>query len=82
MDYAALNAQAEESEPFRTLLRPDTPAFARHGDMPAMIVAHARANGEPVPETPGQFARCILESLALLYRTTLERVESLTGRPM
>ena len=80
IDYAALNAQAEEAAPFRTLIRPDTPAFARHGDMPAMITAHARANGEPVPETPGQFARCILESLALLYRTTLERVESLTGR--
>ena len=80
LDYAALNVQAQEAQPFRTLIRPDTPAFARHGDMPGMITAHCRANGEPVPETPGQFARCILESLALLYRTTLERVESLTQR--
>ena len=80
IDYAALNAQAEEAAPFRTLIRPDTPAFARHGDMPAMITDHARANGEPAPETPGQFARCILESLALLYRATLERVESLIRR--
>ncbi len=80
IDYAALNAQAEDAAPFRTLLRPDTPAFARDGDMPAMLAAHARANGEPVPETPGQFARCILESLALLYRSTLNWVESLTGR--
>ena len=33
-----------------------------------------------MPETSGQFARCILESLALLYRTTLQSVETLTER--
>ena len=38
--------------------------------------------GQPAPQTPGQFARCILESLALLYRVTLEEMERLTGRPV
>jgi rhamnulokinase len=33
-----------------------------------------------VPEAPGQFARCILESLALSYRMALDEIEELTGR--
>ena len=40
----------------------------------------ATETGQPAPETPGQFGRCILESLALLYRVTLEEIEQLTGR--
>jgi rhamnulokinase len=33
-----------------------------------------------VPETPGEFARTILESLGLRYRQVLESLESLLGR--
>jgi rhamnulokinase len=35
---------------------------------------------QPVPKPPGEMMRCILESLALLYRRTLEQIEQLTGR--
>jgi rhamnulokinase len=38
-----------------------------------------RETGQPEPETPGQVARCVLESLALLYRQVLEKLEELTG---
>ena len=50
------------------------------GDMPQKIAAYCLETGQPSPETPGQFVRCILESLALLYRVTLEEMEKLTGR--
>ena len=33
-----------------------------------------------VPRKPGPIIRCVLESLALLYRDTLNEIESLTGR--
>src|SRR5262249_27751274 len=32
-----------------------------------------------VPETEGQFARCVFESLALTYASVLEGLEELTG---
>jgi rhamnulokinase len=48
--------------------------------MPAKIAAFCQETGQPVPETPGQFIRCILESLALLYRKSLDEVERLSGR--
>jgi rhamnulokinase len=33
-----------------------------------------------VPETPAQFARCILESLAIAYRLTIDHCEKLSGQ--
>ena len=44
------------------------------------IQKFCRAHGEPVPETVGQVARCIYESLALKYRWALERLEEIKGQ--
>jgi rhamnulokinase len=79
-DYATLNREAYNAEPFRSLIHPDAARFAKPDDMPAKIVAYCQETGQPVPETPGQFTRCILESLALLYRSTLDEIEALTGQ--
>ena len=79
-DYAELNRLASEAQPLRTLLDPDDARFLKPGGMPAKIQAFARETGQPVPESPGEFTRAILESLALLYRGTLEKIEQLTGR--
>ena len=35
-----------------------------------------------MPETPGQFTRCILQSLAVAYGETIARCVELTGRPV
>jgi rhamnulokinase len=50
--------------------------------MPAAICAYCRDTGQPEPATPGEFARCIFESLALLYRVRLDELEHLTGRSL
>lgn len=39
-----------------------------------------RKTNQPVPETVGQIARCIYESLALKYRWALERLEEIKGQ--
>ena len=39
-----------------------------------------RETNQPVPETVGQIARCIYESLALKYRWALERLEEIKGQ--
>ena len=68
LDYAEINQLAEEAEPFRSIINPDDPRFMSPADMPAAIVEFCRETNQPEPETPGQFARCIFESLALLVR--------------
>jgi rhamnulokinase len=79
-EYAALIAEAEQAEPFRSLIDPRAAEFIKPGNMPERIVRFCVQSGQPAPETPGQFVRCILESLSLLYRVTLEEIEQLTGR--
>jgi rhamnulokinase len=80
LDYARLTAEADEAEPFRSLINPNAARFAKPGDMPQHIAAYCRETGQPAPETPGQYTRCTLESLALSYRSALDEIEELTGR--
>ena len=47
--------------------------------MPLKIQAFCRETDQPVPRKPGPIIRCVLESLALLYRKTLQEIEALTG---
>jgi rhamnulokinase len=79
-DYDALTRMAGEAEPFRTLVDPDHGPFMQPGDMPGKIAAFAEKTGQPKPESPGQFVRCCLESLALTYRRTLEGMVEVTGK--
>jgi rhamnulokinase len=80
LDYAALTAEAAESEPFRTLLDTTHAPFTEPGDMLAKIAAYAGSTGQPVPESPGQFIRACLESLAIVYRQTLDMLEEILER--
>jgi rhamnulokinase len=76
--YAELAGMAGEARPFAAILDPD--AFLEPGNMPAKIAAHCTANGHGVPQSHGEFARAILESLALRYRDVVENLEALSGR--
>jgi rhamnulokinase len=80
LDYATLTREAQTAEPFRSLIDPRVARFLKPGEMPQKIATYCSETGQAVPETPAQFVRCILESLALLYRVTLQELEQLTGR--
>ena len=47
--------------------------------MPLKVQAFCRETNQPVPRKPGPIMRCVLESLALQYRKTLQEIEALTG---
>lgn len=76
IEYAALAKRADESPALRTLIDPAHASFQAPGDMLRKIEEFAHSTGQPVPESPGQFARCCLESLALAYREKLATLES------
>ncbi len=78
-DYDQLTEMASKAEPLRSLINPAFAPFGKPGNMPDKIADYCRATDQPVPQEPGQFLRCAFESLALLYRVTLEKIESLTG---
>ena len=78
-DYATLADLAREAKPLRSLIRPELPQFARPGGMTQKIVDYCRETGQPEPSTPGQFVRCVYDSLALLYAETLDQIAEITG---
>jgi rhamnulokinase len=80
LDYAELTEQARSAGWISERNGSAEPRFGAPGRMPEKVAAFCRETGQPAPESPGQFARCVLESLALLYRSTLEQLALLTGR--
>lgn len=80
VSYAELTRLAVESEGFVSIVDPNAPVFLAHGDMPARIREFCRDTGQIVPETKGRIVRCVLDSLALCYRDTLEKLDQLLGK--
>jgi rhamnulokinase len=80
LDYPTLTRLASEATPLRTLIDPNHASFQLPGDMLKKVVDFAKASGQPAPESPGQFVRSCLESLALAYREKLQTLESILGR--
>ncbi|MHB1593375.1 MAG: rhamnulokinase [Streptosporangiaceae bacterium] len=80
VDLAGLMDAAARVRPLRSVLDPDDPAFLAPGDMPARIARACRRTGQPVPESPGEHARCILDSLALAYRRAIRQAQELSGQ--
>ncbi len=78
MDYTTLIAQAEAAEPFRSLINPDAPCFANPASMTTAIAEYCKATNQPVPESVGQYTRCIFDSLALRYRQVVEMLRELS----
>lgn len=71
--------EAKKAEPLRSIIDPDAPEFYAGGNMEKKIRQFCERTGQPVPETIGQVARCVYESLALKYRHALEGLEKMKG---
>jgi rhamnulokinase len=80
VDLATLLAAAEELPAGRSVIDPDRPEFLPPGDMPARIAAECRRTGQPVPQTPPEVVRCILDSLAAAYARRIAEACAITGR--
>jgi len=65
--------------PFAAIIDPDDAPFFSAGDMCGKIARFCERTGQTAPKTPGEFARCVYESLALKYRWALEWLEKMKG---
>ncbi|WP_093771123.1 rhamnulokinase family protein [Streptomyces sp. yr375] len=57
-------------------------AFLAPGRMPERIADACRASGQPVPTSPAEITRCILDSLALAHRRAIEDAVRLADHPV
>jgi rhamnulokinase len=57
----------------------DDLTFLGPPDMRAAIIEFCKKTNQAYPQSKGEFARCIFESLALEYRHVLEKINSMRG---
>jgi rhamnulokinase len=74
-----LSAASEVSGPV-TIFDVDNPRFLAPGDMPTRIAGYCAEHGLPVPSTPAEMVRSIVESLAAAYASTLATAAELTKK--
>ncbi|RPI63496.1 MAG: rhamnulokinase [Planctomycetaceae bacterium] len=81
-DYPALMELASQAQAFRSLIDPADARFLAPQSMPQAFADFCRCTNQPVPETPGQYVRCALESLAMQYRLVLGQLRQMQDRPI
>ncbi|MGO4544579.1 rhamnulokinase family protein [Paenibacillus sp. 2TAB23] len=80
LSFSEITKLAEQAEPFRSLINPDDASFYAPAGMIKRLQAYCKETGQLVPQSVGEIARCIIESLALRYRQALGQMEALTGQ--
>lgn len=79
--WGEIVSASEKVEPFNAFIDVDDPVFsAAQHDMPGVIAEYCLKNGQKAPESMGETARCVYESLALKFRRKFEELEKFTGR--
>jgi rhamnulokinase len=79
-DYAALVALANPKPSLQTFIDPNHSSFLHPPRMTDAIRDFCRSTGQRTPETYADYVQAIFESLALMYRSVLESLETLTGK--
>jgi rhamnulokinase len=80
-DLTALIGEAETLPACRFLINPNDDRFINPANMSTEIQAACRETAQPVPESAADLARCIFDSLALLYAEVLHELATLRGKP-
>ncbi|WP_058910573.1 rhamnulokinase [Entomohabitans teleogrylli] len=80
-DIDDLIARSRALPACRYVINPNDERFINPGNMSAEIQAACRESGQPFPQGDAQLARCIFDSLALLYARVLGELATLRGRP-
>ncbi|MFA0440850.1 rhamnulokinase [Vibrio sp. 10N.222.51.C12] len=75
--FAELVTLAEAASPVRSLIDPDHISFLNPKSMIDAIQTFCSQTKQAVPESPGELALCIFESLALQYRKVFEELASI-----
>jgi rhamnulokinase len=68
------------AEPFKCLINPDDLSFLNPGNMQVSIQKYCDKTNQYIPQTKGEIARCIYDSLVLKYKYTIEQIELITGK--
>ncbi|UCC41300.1 MAG: rhamnulokinase [Candidatus Aminicenantes bacterium] len=80
--YDELIDAAKSASSFRSIIQPDWKGFLNPEDMPLAVREFCQKTGQPVPDSPADYVRSILESLALKYRLVLDQLKKIYPHPI
>jgi len=78
--FAELVVKAREVKPFQFIIDCNSERFLKPENMVKEIQKYCQETDQNLPQSPGELARCVFDSLALTYRLALEELCALTGR--
>ena len=78
-DAATLTREAMAITPRRFLIDAESDELLGTGDMRGRLAAQCALSGTEVPVSAAEFARCIIDSLALAYRRAIRGISRVTG---
>ncbi len=79
ISFADMEKMADKGEAFKYLVNPNDNLFLTPGDIPAKMREFCAETGQEIPETDADILRCIYDSLAVYFRTKLEKLEKILG---
>lgn len=79
-DIAELVSLAKLEQPFAYLINPNHQSFLNPSSMTEAIKTYCQHTQQIVPQTVAQLARCIFDSLAMLYKQVMGELTQLTGQ--
>lgn len=82
VSYKEIVDEARSSESFKCLINPDSPVFVSPKSMIQAIRKYCDNTNQYVPQTMGEIARCIYESLAFRYKQVLGELQKLAAFPI
>ena len=80
--WAELEETASMSTCFRSFIDPSAGELQSPTDMCAAVRLYCARSQQPVPETAGEIARCIFESLSFAYCEVCEDLERIANRSL
>lgn len=78
--FAEICGMAEKCKMFPSRVDVNSPVFLAPESMTEAVKAECRKTGQPVPESLGELAAVVYESLAVCYGKTAAEIGKLTGK--
>lgn len=79
IDWESITELAANSERIGSVIDPNDQLFFEPGNMPHKIQQYCKQTKQKIPQSIGELARVVFESLALCYRWVFEDLEELKG---
>lgn len=82
LSWDIIEEEARKARPFKFFINPDDPDFVNPSHMVQAIQDYCKQSHQDIPQTIGEIARTIFESLAFRYKQAVENLEEIIDRKL